>query len=217
MTAFREIRRSLRVLEAPPYEPVSRALAKSWCNIDADLTDQDSIIDLLIAAARERAEDITGRAFVQRSLELVMDDLPDGDGIIELPAAPLISVSYVRYLDASGEEQELSGSPDAFLVDTRGVPGRISPLQGTSWPGTNGTPSNVRIGYVAGYAPAGSPDDEEAYQLPMPALLRTWMHARISTFYEMREQLMAGANLNELPRDYVDGLLDGLTVRYGLA
>ncbi len=215
MTAVREIVRNVRIVNAPAYEPVSRALAKTWCRVDSDITDQDTIIDLLIAAARERAEEITGRAFIQRDLELLMDELPCSSEPIEMPFAPLISVSYIRYLDGGGAQQELSGSPSMFNVDTGSQPGRVTPLQGLSWPSTNGGPSNVRIGFRCGYPAVGSPEDEAGQQAGIPAKLKNWLALRISTFYEMRETIIVGGAVQEVPRDYVDGLLDGLTVRLG--
>jgi hypothetical protein len=60
----------------------------------------------------------------------------------------------------------------------------------------------VRVQYVAGYANANA----------IPRQVRLWMQTRIATFYEQREQVMVG-NLSELPRPFVDGLLDGLNIR----
>jgi len=211
VTVFREIPRSVRVVTGPLYEPVSRDLAKVWCRVDDDDTSQDAIVDLLLTAARERAEDITGRAFVERDLELLMDDLPD-DQIIVLPYPPVQSVSYVRYVDTGGAEQELSGSPTPWILDTGSEPARLSPLQAASWPSTQGTISNVRIGFRCGHAPSGSPVDESAYQLNIAGRLKNWLAVRVSTFYEMRESIVVGGQVTEVPRDYVDGLLDGLIV-----
>jgi len=212
-----EIPRSVRVVTAPAYEPITLVEAKLFCRIDTDDTAQDAVVTLLITAARERAEAITGRAFIQRDMELLMDDLPTDGSAIELAYSPIRSVSYIRYRDAAGIDNELSGSPDVWLLDSSGTPGRIAPLAGASWPATNGTISNVRIGYRCGYAPVGSPDNEAAYQAGMPALLRTWMAVRVSSFYEQRESIVIGSTVAETPRDYVDGLLDGLKVIRGFA
>src|SRR4051812_25026701 len=103
--------RNIRTVTAPPYEPVSLADAKRWCRVDDDITDRDGMISMLITAARERAELITGCVFVQRAVELLMDDLPCGDMLIDLPS-PVQGLLYLRYKDSAGHEQELSGSPD---------------------------------------------------------------------------------------------------------
>lgn len=77
------------VIEGPAVYPVSLAKAKEWCRVD--YADQDAVLNLLIAAATERAEEITGRAFIQRQLELRLDAFPAGK-VIELPFPPLRSV-----------------------------------------------------------------------------------------------------------------------------
>lgn len=206
---------SVRVLEAPAAEPVTVAQVQEYCRIDADvLAAQSVIVPLLIQAARERAETITGRAFVQRRLEARYDAFPDGDEIIALPYPPLYSVEYVDYVDANGTLQRLSGSPSQWLEDTGSAPGRIQPLFGTSWPATRDQAGAVRIGYTCGYAPGtGSPTD---YAANVPAAVKHWIFARISTWNERREHFDM-ANVRDLPRDYVDGLLDELRVRLDFA
>jgi uncharacterized phiE125 gp8 family phage protein len=200
----------VRVLEAPAGEPITVAEAKTFCRVDTD--DQDAVLELLIQAARERAEDITGRATVQRELELRLDEFPNNE-VIERPYPPLISVDYIEYLDAAGDAQRLEGSPTSWIEDLYSEPGRIRPLAGTSWPATYEAPGAVRIGFTCGYAPYGSPAD---YGYNVPARMRQWMQARISTWFERREHLDL-ANVKDLPRDYVDGLLDGLKVNRGFA
>lgn len=207
-----DIVRNWRELTAPPYEPVTTSLLRQWCRIDSDDSSQDSVLTLLISAARQRAESISGRILVERSIELVMDDLPDSESPVEFPFAPVQSVSYVRYRDSSNVAQEISGSPTQWELDTVNVPNRMIPLYGTDWPDTSQRAGNVRIGCIAGYAPTGSPTDEAAYQSVLPDELKLWINARISTWYENREQVVIGATVADLPRDYVDGLLDGLIV-----
>ena len=70
----------------------------------------------------------------------------------------------------------------------------------------------MRVQYRAGYRPTGSPTDltDNSY---LPGQLRIWMQARISTLYDQREQLIVGDRaMSEIPRDYVDGLLDSLII-----
>lgn len=212
------IRRSVTFTQ-PTYEPVSLADAKRWCNVDDDITNEDSIVRMVVVAARMRAEFLTGAVFIQRDAVLSMDDLPCDGSAIAVPLAPLQSVSYIRYLDTSGAQQTLSGSPDAFLVDTSSKPGRISPLYGASWPSTNRTIGNVRIGFRCGYAPGGSPDsDEAAYQYNVPAPIKVWMQQRVATYYQNREALdFQARNVAAMPRDFVDSLLDQYRVDFGSA
>ena len=208
----------VRVREAPPAEPVSLADAKAWCRIDSDDTAQDGMVNLLIAAARARCEDLMGRALVTRKLELRLDDFPrssDRAGrVIEIPMPPLISIDYVQYLDANGALQTMDASPSTWLEDTGGQPGRIEPLAQLCWPDTQCTVGSVRIGFTCGYAPAaGSPTD---YGSNVPPVAKQWLQARISTWYDNRGHLDM-ERLAELPRDFVDGLLDGINANRGFA
>lgn len=185
-------------------EPVTLAEAKEFCRVDTDDTTQDVTINMLIAAARERAEHLTGRTFSTRNRDFFADDLT-GEWI-ELPYPPLISVSSVRYLDSSGVERIMSGSPDQWRIDVATTPGRIAPLYGASWPATDGSASNVHITYSSGY------DADE-----IPASLKIWMQLRISTFYDNRANIVVGDRLTELSDDYVDRLLDSLKADLGFA
>lgn len=220
---------SVRVLQAPACEPVSLEDAKSWCKVDH--SEEDDIIELLVQAARERAEDIMGRALIKRRLELRLDRFPPPgcmyssgvyntlgaeraiySEVIEIPFAPLISVDYVEYRDTSGAIQRMDGSPSSWIEDNpENEPGRIQPLLGLNWPTASMSIGAVRVGYTCGYTPVGSPEDEEALRANIPALVKHWMKARVVTMFDKRDQLVVGGAV-QVPRDFVDGLLDGLRV-----
>lgn len=203
---------AIRVITAPAAEPVSLDDAKLWCR--KDTSEEDAIISMIIAAARERAEHLTGYAFVQRQLELQLDTFPSGN-LIELPYPPLQSVDYIKYLDGDGTLQTLIGSPSQWIEDTASEPARVQTLEGGSWPATKTQIGAVRIGFTCGYAPGvGSPTD---YGYNVPKLVKQWMQVRISTFYEHRESIIVGQTVNQPPRDYVDGLLDGFKADLGFA
>lgn len=200
----------LITLTAPPYYPVSRAEAKLWLREDG--SDQDAVIDLLIATMTAYAENLTLRAYVQRTLELDLSGfrLCGDDGDIDLPLPPLVSVEYIKYVDTGGTLQTLA--TDQYDVNVREEPGSVQPAWGRTWPPIRGSAVGpVRIGYTAGYVPLGSPVDEVAYQAGIPPALKLWMHARIATLYENREQLVMN-NQMEIPRNFADGLLDHLIV-----
>lgn len=222
----------VRVIAAPSCEPASLDQAKAWCRVDH--SNDDALISLLLKAVRERFEEITGRACVRRQLELRLDSFPPWpprgrssfpfftsqcpqDLVIELPFPPLRSVDYVSYLDASGTLQTMSGSPSSWIEDTGSEPGRIQPLSGATWPATLNAIAAVRIGFTCGYAPVGSPEDDAALQAGIPALAKTWMQARLATFYDKRDQIVIGDRLEQVPRDFVDGLLDGLRINKNFA
>ena len=205
---------TVRVLTEPPYEPVSRAEAKTWLRIDSDITDQDVIVDMLIKAMREYAENLTGRAFVQRTLQLILPGFHhlEMDGVrrvgIELPYPPLVSVESITYIDTDGVVTTLAAAD--YNVHTWREPGVVVEGWDATWAGYRREPDAIRINYTTGYAP-GSPQDETGYQESLPASLKLWMHARIATLYENREHLVDGKMI-KIPRDFADGLLDKLIV-----
>lgn len=191
-----DIKRSVRVVTAPTVEPVTLAEARLWCRIDDDDTSQDAMLLLLIIAMREVAEDLTGCTFAPRVLELTMDSFPSD--AIELPQGPVQSVTSISYLDGDGALQVLAGSPNEFVEDLYSVPARLSPLVG--WPSTKDTPNAVRVRYTAGYATHNQ----------IPRKLRLWMQLKIATLYENRETIVVNGQVQSLPRDLTDGLLDAL-------
>lgn len=196
----------LRVTSALTVYPVSRAEAKAWCRIDDDITDQDAVVDLLIAALTDQAEHLTGRAFVQREYELLLDGFVTHD--IVLPHPPLLSIDSVKYYDLNNTLQTID--PAAYEVDLYAEPGRLRPALYQTWPTTYTRFNAVQIAYTAGYAP-GSPSSDAAYREAVPPLVKQWLQARISTLYEHREQLIRNGTV-KIPRDFADGLLDSLVI-----
>ena len=195
---------TLRVVTQPSFEPISLSDARTWCRIPDGFTDDDSLIEnVLIPAMRERAEDITRRAFCQQTLELT---LPCFSPCIELPRPPLIQVESVKYVDADGDVQTVD--PDIYQIDSYREPALIAPAYQQVWPAiVRGEFNAVRIRYTAGYLLAGSPRDGT-----LPAKALAWMRIRIASLYEHRESLVIGNIVANLPRDHVDGLLDSLCV-----
>lgn len=193
---------TVREITAPSVEPVTLAEARAWCRVDS--TDDDAILTLLIQAMREYAENITGRVFVQRSLQLSLPCFTEFT--IELPRPPLVSVTSVKYYDVAGVLQTID--PSDYEVNTEREPGQVKPAYGETWAYTRSVFNAVQIVYQAGYAPTGSPTD---YRENIPASLKLWMHARLATLYEARQQLVDNRTV-EIPRNFADGLLDSLKV-----
>ncbi len=195
----------IKIITAPAAYPVLAAEAREWCRIDTGDTSQDATITLLIRAMTDYAEHLTGRAYVQRTLEL---DLDCFDYCIVLPQPPLIGIDSIAYTDINEAVQTVSSA--TYEADTVSQPGHVRPLSGQSWPAIGSRFNPVRIQYRAGYAYVGSPTDYTDMSY-LPANLRLWMQARIATLYENREQIIA-QNRVEIPRNFADGLLDSLVI-----
>lgn len=190
----------LRLVTAPTTEPITLAEVKAHCVIGHD--EDDLLLAIMISAAREHGESITGRSWAEKTLEVVLDRFPVGT--ISLPATPISSVSSIEYVDANGAEQTLPESE--YHVDTESMIGRVVPKD--AWPETADQPNAVRVQYSAGWTP------EE-----FPQSLRQWMLIRVATLYEHRESMtMVSNNRMVLPidRSFVDGLLDQFVVHGGM-
>ncbi len=138
----------LTLVTAPTAEPVSLTEAKAHLRVD--ISTDDTLIEALIMAAREYCEGFQRRAYVTQTRELILDRFPSTGATIELPMAPLRSVSSIKYTDKDGVETTWAASN--YIADTKSEPGRVSLGYGKSWPSTTLRPINgVSIRYVVGY------------------------------------------------------------------
>lgn len=184
----------LKLVSAPVVEPVQLAEVKAHAVISHSL--DDALLSILISAAREHGESLTGRSWAPKTLEVVLDAFPSG--AIELPASPIQSITSVKYLDSSGVEKTLVSGTD-YYSDIDGIVGRVVPK--VSWPIAGDMPNAVRVRYQAGWIIDS-----------FPPALKQWMLIRVASLYAQRESFVAGINVGELGRDFVDGLLDSYTV-----
>lgn len=207
----------------PTSEPVSLAECKSALNVDADLTDDDGLIELLIQGAREYAESYCNRSFMQQQWRMTLDGFGDisaaGAGpyfsTLQIEKAPIVSVDSIVYMDMAGALQTITVPGTAgqtatapneqkFAIDLDGNVGRLSPAFGYFWPITQPQIAAVKINFTAGYG-TDSTD--------VPAAIRNWIKMRVATLYQNREEVavMPRGKVEALP--YVDRLLDGFVVQ----
>lgn len=201
---------AIEVVTEPLYEPVSLAEAKSWLRIDT--TDEDALVRGLIKSFRQKAENLTLRSFVRRTLKLTLYDWPRHHRyghVIELPRPPLLSVSSFQYTDSDGVLTEMTAADS--VVHNEAEPGFIVPAWNATWPTIRLVPDAVQVTYLAGYAP-GSPDDEAGYQENVPEALKTWMETNIAALEQNREAMIVGTSAMAVPRSFSDGLLDHLVL-----
>lgn len=155
--------------------PVTRAEALNYLKIedDADLpVAEETLIDGLIAAATDQVEAYLGRALITQVLCLHLDDAP---ALIDLPRAPLQSVTAVKTVDLVGTET--TESTDNYIVQT-GNASRLYLKPDASWTYTSRPFDNLRITYTAGYGTTGS---------TVPQAIRTAILHQVAYMYEARE------------------------------
>jgi uncharacterized phiE125 gp8 family phage protein len=189
---------------APGAEPLTTAEAKTHLRVDT--ADDDTYIGALILAARQQAESITRRALITQTWKYYLAQFPINTpgqfpNAIELPLAPLQTVTSIKYTDNDGAEQTVdSGDYD---VDINIEPGRIIPSFGNVWPSTRYQANSVVVEYKTGYGNAST---------DIPAQLIHAIKLLIGHWYENRESVVTGTQVNEVP-DTVQYLLDRYIIR----
>ena len=169
---------ALVTVTAASQEPVTLAEVKDHLVIDHG--DDDSYLSTLVTTVVAYLESVQDRGLVSTTYDLKLDRFPSGGGVIELPRAPLSSVTSVKYQDTDDVETTLSSS--LYTVDTASTPGRLQPAYDESWPSTRGHVHDVTVRFVAGY---GDPAD-----VPRPH--RHEILLRVADLYEHREAAVTG-------------------------
>ncbi len=194
---------ALTLVSAPAVEPVTLAQAKLHLELDSDITKYDDLIeDELIPAAREYFEKYTGRAFVDQTWRVALDDFSEGE--IWLPKPPLLAVTGIAYTDTGGAAQVLAA--DQYTVDNSFSAGpRIVPAWQVAWPAVRSVPAAVLVTFRAGYADrAGSPQQDGSV---VPGPLRAAMKLYIGSLFKDREAGQVPQAALDLARPYrVEGL-----------
>jgi uncharacterized phiE125 gp8 family phage protein len=173
---------ALTRIAAPTVTPLSLDEAKRQLRVTT--SDQDALITRYIQAATDFVDGewgFLGRALVTQTWRLTLDAFPS-DGQIKIPLPPLQSVVSVEYDNVGGVAQTVD--PLTYFVDTASEPGWIVPAGTGSWPTPLDAINAVRINFIAGYAPVGSPPD---LTLNIPSNIIQAMLLMISGWMENRE------------------------------
>lgn len=172
---------TLRVVTGPTAEPVSLDELKLHLRVDS--TDEDALILAYLKSARELGEGLARRAFLNQTLEMVVDDWPPSF-VLGLLRPPLVSVTSVTYYDEDGVGAVWSD----YVVNTRSEPGRI---HFNSTPGTALiAEGGIVVRYVAGYG------SDPAL---VPSAFKQGILLTVAHWYENREAVNVGNIVNEIP------------------
>ena len=144
---------------APTTVAVTLAEVKAYLRIghndDDVLLGNDVVAAGLIGVARKEIETRAKRAFVTTTFKGYLRDFP---AVIEVPRAPLQSVSLIIYIDTNGDQQTVTSTD--YTVRTNIEPGLIAPAYGVSWPTVRGVvdtaEEEVVVTFVAGYGAAST-------------------------------------------------------------
>lgn len=150
-----------------------------------------------IKAARERVEDLTGRALIDTTFDAKQPDwLCDGASDIELPRANLRSVTSVSYVDSNGVTQTLASDQYVVTAPTgpRAARGTIAPAYNVTWPVVRSQPNPITIRFVAGYGATAS---------AVPRAIRQAMLLMIGDWHDLRENTIVGTISSEVPHSAI--------------
>lgn len=160
-----------KVTGFPIVEPITVDEVKVFGRIDGDY--EDAFIASLIAGVRQVAEPFLGRALISQTITFSMDFWPGY--VVELPRAPLMSITKVVTVDEDDVETEFNSSN--YYADVINEPGRLIIKNGSSVPlNSNRYYGGYRIVFIAGY---GGQSD-------IPEALKTGLKLWVMDGYENR-------------------------------
>lgn len=201
LTATDPVRVSIVTPPAVEVALVADDLVQQMLRLDG--TTDAAYITHLIAAARRYFEQQTGLALINQTVKASFDRIPANRHgnlrHLELPRAPLVSVTSVNYIDDAGTAQTLSAS--AYAVGNVGVDsafGRVSLKPDFSWPDLGDYPGAFSITFVAGYGAAATAVPE-GHRYAILALAAWW--------YEQRLPVNVGNIVNAVPH-HLDALIE---------
>lgn len=173
---------TLSLVTAPAAEPITVAEAAEHCRVSQGL--EDSYLGGLISTAREIVERETRRALITQTWDAKWDQIP-ACWPLELPKAPLISVTSLKYLDTDGTQQTWASTNYRVLANAgpTAMPGRVAVAYGISLPSVRSIEESFIVRFVAGYGAAGS---------SVPAPIRHAILLAVGDLYARRENVITG-------------------------
>lgn len=160
-------------------EPVTLNEVKSFMRVT--FSDEDTLINSIIKAARKFCEIFTNSAFINKTISAVA---PDFQQFVEVPVGPLNSLSGITYIPENQTTYTLLYPFQAHILDvTKEIwPGQIRFRDSFTFPKVNtDRPSAVIYQYVAGYGPNAS---------DVPDPIKQAMYYICQHFYDKRSLTM---------------------------
>ena len=169
----------LTLIDPPAAEPVTLAEAKAFLRLDG--SEEDALVDRLIAAARLHLERDLGLALMAQRWTQVFDRWPGETA--PLGPWPVSAVEAVTVKDALGEAQEVDDG--SYVADLAGRPARL--IRPGGWPEPGVAAGGIEITFAAGFGEAR--DDVPAdLRQALLMLVAQWFERRTGLEEAMREQ-----------------------------
>jgi uncharacterized phiE125 gp8 family phage protein len=173
----------------PTELPVTMDEVKGHMNVTH--TEDDGKIAGYLAAVvdgLDGPEGLLGRALITQTLEYTLDSFPRRP--IDLPLAPMQSVSSITYIDTNGDSQTLAAATYRVLnADNPMRRGRIELAYGSTWPSTRRIEQAVTVTYVAGFGARNA----------VPEHIRLLIMYGVKAHYDWNEPFSMNTRLFESP------------------
>lgn len=165
---------------SPASEPLSLSEVKKHLRLDDSCTDEDDFLNSLITVARESVENYTNLLIGSQKWVMYQDFVAEQ---IELNKLPVISIDSFEYIDEDGDTQTMSDFT-TIHEDIESYPARlqIEELPDLYEYGYN----KVIINFTAGL-------------IDIPKALTQAMLLMIGHWYENRQDVVTGTQVNEVP------------------
>jgi uncharacterized phiE125 gp8 family phage protein len=161
--------------------PISLDEAKRYLRILN--TSEDGYISHLLEYIAPLVEARTSRAFKQTEYRWKIDCW---ETILDLPRAPLVSVTHVKYVDTVGAQQTMPAGD--YVVDIDSQPGRVYPTYNTPWPFVlEGYPRVIEVQFIAGYTNARMAPHQHAVLMLLSHLFERHEPFDVMELYQIPE------------------------------
>lgn len=178
---------NLQTIVEPPEEPVTLQEMYDLLRLDPlgspPTHPHDAMLTNMIKASRQWVENYTKRSLVYQTVRLVINQFPryrilvsdrnweddayeSRSSSIELPRPPFIQILDVTYFDTNNQLQTMD--PTTYFVSDLAMVPALRVNDYLEWPETYRREDAVRITYITGYAPVGSPPSDYISNIPEP-------------------------------------------------
>ena len=154
------------VTVAPASEPVTLTEAKTHCRVDG--SDSDTELEAMITTAREFVEEFCGAKLGAQTVVLRCSSFCD---FIDLPIAPVASITSITYLDTAGDTQTLATTVYEGVL--HGLEPHIRLKINQSWPSIRDASDAITVTVSAGYSDIPAP-----IKHAMLLLIGNWFDSR---------------------------------------
>ena len=175
--------RAYKVLVANTTQLISTANAKLFLKVD--IADDDDVIDSIVNAATESAQEYTNRFFLETTLEQYGTTFAD---IRSLFKSPVSEITHVKYYDTDNTQQTLSTS--VYQVTPAIEPATLMLKVDQSYPDVADREDAVLVKYTVGYGTATT---------DVPFAIIQAVYLTIGHWYQNRQEVVVGRIATEIP------------------